>query len=65
MMALVLSTRPTGAEVVGGANAVPELDRGNGSDRVRFHGGKGILFVSSDLASMGPQGEKLLGAAIS
>jgi len=63
MMALVLEYPGLPArEVVGVARTqFPELDRETVATVFDFMVAKGILFVSSDLASMGPQGEKLFG----
>jgi ATP-dependent Lhr-like helicase len=63
MMALVLERPGMPAhEVVGVAKAqFPELAPATVSTVFDFMVGKGILFISSGLASMGPEGEKLFG----
>jgi len=63
MMALVLERPGLPAhEVVGVAKAqFPELDPATVATVFDFMVGKGILFISSGLASMGPEGEKLFG----
>ena len=63
MMALVLERPGLPAhEVVGIAiTQFPELDPATVSTVFDFMVGKGILFISSGLASMGPEGEKLFG----
>ena len=63
MMALALERPGLPAhEVVGVAQAqFPELDPATVSAVFDFMVDKGILFVSSGLASMGPEGEKLFG----
>jgi ATP-dependent Lhr-like helicase len=65
MMALVLEYPGLPAhEVVGVARTqFPELDRETVATVFDFMVAKGILFVSSGLASMGPEGEKLFGRA--
>jgi ATP-dependent Lhr-like helicase len=65
MMALVLEYPGLPAhEVVGVARTqFPELDRETVATVFDFMAAKGVLFVSSGLASMGPEGEKLFGRA--
>lgn len=63
MMALVLESPGLPArEVVAVARTqFPELDSATVATVFEFMEAKGILFVSSGLASMGPEGEKLFG----
>jgi ATP-dependent Lhr-like helicase len=63
MLALVLEHPGLPAnEVVGVARKqFPDLDPDTVATVFDFMAAKGILFVSSDLASMGPEGEKLFG----
>jgi len=65
MLALVLESPGLPAhEVVGVARKqFPDLDPATLATVFDFMVGKGILFVSSGLASMGPEGEKLFGRA--
>jgi ATP-dependent Lhr-like helicase len=65
MIALVLEYpgRPA-HEVVGVARTqFPEFDRESVATVFDFMEAKGVLFISSGLASMGPEGEKLFGRA--